>query len=129
MWRFLRVFKPAHSKVDDFRDGRTRLSDNDFLADCGLTPGTEAAEIALAVRRAVAGVGLIDPLFIRSEDSYPGTLEVLPLWDSMDWMSFVLLLEEELGQSFTYDPGEFMKPRPLTVRDLADRARQLLGKA
>ena len=57
MWRFLRVFKPAHSKVDDFRDGRTRLSDNDFLADFGLTPGTEAAEGALAVRRAVAGVG------------------------------------------------------------------------
>ena len=126
MWR---IFKTAHSKVADFREGRIRQSDNDFLADCGLTPGTETAEVALAVRRAAAWVGLIDPPFIRADDSYPGTLEVLPLWDSMDWMSFVLLLEEELGQSFPYDPGEFMKPRPLTVRDLADRARQLLGKA
>ena len=129
MWRFLRVFKPAHSKVDDFREGRTRQSDNDFLADCGLTPGTEAAKVALAVRRAVAGVGLIDPLFIRSEDSYPGTLEVLPLWDSMDWLAFVLEVERELGQSFPYGSSELAsKSGPVTVRDLVARVRELLGK-
>jgi hypothetical protein len=127
MWRFLRVFKPAHSKVDDFRDGRTRLSDNDFLADCGLTPGTEAAEIALAVRRAVAGVGLIDPLFIRADDSYPGTLEVLPLWDSMDWLCLVFELERELGHSARWEPGEILQhSRFLTVRDLIAHAQRAL---
>jgi len=127
MWRFLRVFKPAHSKVDDFREGRTRQSDNEFLADCGLTPGTEAAEVALAVRRAVAGVGLIDPLFIRAHDSYPGTLEVLPLWDSMDWLCLVFELERELGHSARWEPGEILQhSRFLTVRDLIAHAQGAL---
>lgn len=123
------MFKPAHSKVDDFREGRTRQSDSDFLADCGLTLGTEAAEVALVVRRAVAGVGLINPLFIRADDSYPGTLEVLPLWDSMDWLAFVLEVERELGQSLPYGSSDLAsKSGPVTVRDLVARVRQLLGR-
>ncbi len=56
----------------------------------------EAVRIALAVRRAVAGVGLIDPSFIRASDRFPEELGVLPLWDSMDWMSLILELEREL---------------------------------
>jgi hypothetical protein len=55
VWGFLRVFKTAHCKVDDFRKGRTRQPDHEFLADCGVEAGTDMARIALAVRRAVAG--------------------------------------------------------------------------
>src|SRR5262245_9707082 len=95
--RVLRVVKTAHCRVDDFRRGRTRQPDQEFLADCGVEPGTETARIVLAVRRAVAGIGLVDPLFVRAVDSYPGTLELLPLWDSMDWAAFTMWLEEGLA--------------------------------
>jgi hypothetical protein len=61
------VFKPAHSKVDEFRAGRTRQPDDEFLRECGLEPSTATAEIALAVRRAVAAVGLVDPLFVEED--------------------------------------------------------------
>ncbi|HEU5117507.1 MAG TPA: hypothetical protein VFT74_12755, partial [Isosphaeraceae bacterium] len=93
MWR---GFQTAHDKVDAFRDGRNRQSDDEFLAECHLTGDPEARRIGLAVRRAVAGVGLIDPLFIRASDRFPEDLGVLPLWDSMDWMSLILELEREL---------------------------------
>lgn len=74
-----------------------RLSDTDFVTACDLPDDPIAAHVALAVRRDVANVGLVDSQFIRPEDDYPGSLEALPLWDSMDWLEFVLELEEELG--------------------------------
>src|SRR3712207_8437464 len=59
--------------------------------------GADAARVALAVRHAVANVGLVDPLFIRADDRAEGELAVLPLWDSMDWVEFVMELEAQLG--------------------------------
>ena len=50
MWQFLWVFKKAHCKVDDFRKGRTRQPDHEFIAAYGVEPGTEPARIALVVR-------------------------------------------------------------------------------
>lgn len=127
MWRILRVFKPAHSKVDEFRAGRTRQPDDEFLRECGLEPSTAAAEIALAVRRAVAAVGLVDPLFVRCDDSYPGTLDVLPLWDSMDWLSFAFELERELGRSVRWEPSEIVRhSRSVTVSDLIAHVQGVL---
>jgi hypothetical protein len=118
VWRFLRVFKAAHCKVDDFRKGRTRQPDDEFLADCGVEAGTEMARIALAVRRAVAGIGLVDPLFVRAVDCYPGTLELLPLWDSMDWAAFTTELEEELGQRLP-DPEKILVASQVSVKQMA----------
>jgi hypothetical protein len=113
--------------VDDFREGRTRQADEEFLRECGVEPGTEAARIALGVRRAVAGVGLVDPLFVTCNDSYPGTLEVLPLWDSMDWLCLVFELERELGQSLQWQPGEILRHSPtLTVSDLIAHVQGVL---
>lgn len=93
MWR---ICNTTHDKVDTFRAGRVRQSDPEFLADCGLPDRPDAAATALAVRRAVAGVGLVDPLFVRASDRFPEELGVLPLWDSLDWMGFLLELEREL---------------------------------
>ena len=118
MWRFDRMFKTAHCKVHDFREGRPRQPDHEFLADCGVEPGTEMARIALAVRRAVAGIGLVDPLFVRAVDSYPGTLELLPLWDSMDWAAFTMQLEEELGQRLP-DPEKILVASQVSVKQMA----------
>jgi hypothetical protein len=127
MWRVFRVFKPAHCKVDEFRAGRTRQPDDEFLRDCGLGPGTAAADIALAVRRAVAGVGLVDPLFDRRDDSHPGTLDVLPLWDSMDWLAFALELERELGRSVRWQTADIVRRSPsVTVSDLIAHVQGVL---
>src|SRR3981081_4388208 len=98
-----RIFKTAHCKVYDFCEGRTRQANEEFLADCGIEPGAEAARIALAVRRAVAGIGLVDPLYVRVADSYPGALELLPLWDSMDWAALQFEIERELGQKVDWE--------------------------
>ncbi len=130
MWQFLRVFKPAHVKVDDFRRGRTRQPDDEFLADCGVQPGTETARIALAVRRAVAFIGLVDPLYVRATDSYPGTLELLPLWDSMDWFSLQMEIERELGQPVPWESAvETPTAGPLTVSQMVVCVRVLLAHA
>ena len=127
--RFLRVFKTAHAKVHDFRTGRARQPDDGFLRDCGIEPGTETARVAVAVRRAVAEVGLVDPLFVRAEDSYPGTLEVLPLWDSMDWLAFLFELERELGQKVRWESaGRPAMSCPITVGDMVARVRELLAQ-
>lgn len=91
-----RFFRTAHDKVDEFRAQRSRQPDPEFLAECDLPDGPEAVRVALAVRRAVGSVGLVDPLFIRASDRFPEELGVLPLWDSLDWISFVLALEWEL---------------------------------
>ena len=127
MWRFLRAFKPVHCKVEDFCRGRARQPDNEFLADCGIEAGGEAARVALAVRRAVAWIGVVDPLFVRASDSYPGTLELLPLWDSMDWLSLQLRIEEELGQKVRWEACECApNPEPLTVGEMVACVRELL---
>ncbi|MBI5758483.1 MAG: hypothetical protein HZA46_08200 [Planctomycetales bacterium] len=113
--------------MDDFRVGRTRQPDDEFLSDCGVAPGTEATRIALAVRRAVAGIGLVDPLFVRAANSYPGTLELLPLWDSMDWLALGLEMERELGHPVRWESGEIMPPLGLLiVSDLVARVRYFL---
>lgn len=58
------------------------------------------------MRRAVANVGLIDSQYISVADNYPGTLERLPLWDSMDWVEFMLELEFELGETISDGDGQ-----------------------
>jgi hypothetical protein len=128
VWPILRVFKTAHCKVDDFRKGRTRQPDHEFLADCGVEPGTEMARTALAVRRAVAGIGLVDPLFVRAVDCYPGTLELLPLWDSMDWAAFTMELEEELGQRLP-DPEKILVARQVSVQQMAADVYRIISQA
>jgi hypothetical protein len=129
MWR---IFKTAHNKVSDFREGRTRQSDLEFFCDCGIEADTEAARIALAVRRAVAGIGLVDPLFVQANDSYPGRLELLPLWDSMDWLSLECELVRELGQPPppNFRPWTvFQESGLLTVRGLVTRLREALDQS
>src|SRR5206468_3996789 len=84
-------------KVALFCEGRSPEPDERFVAECGPPTDAEAARVAVAVRRAVANIGSVDPAFIRAADLYPDQLGVLPLWDSMDWLAFFMELEKELG--------------------------------
>jgi hypothetical protein len=90
-------FKPARFKVAEFCEGRSRQSHDDFAGDCGLKADPDAAVVAIAVRRVIGELGLVNPEYIRADDAFPYDLGVLPLWDSMDWVAFALALEEELG--------------------------------
>jgi hypothetical protein len=122
-----RIFKTAHVKVAEFRKGRTRQADEQFVADCGLPAEAEAARVALAVRRAVASVGLIDPQFIRADDVYPDQLGVLPLWDSMDWAAFTMELERELGTAISdRGTGEIFIASRVSVKEMVEGVYRLM---
>jgi acyl carrier protein len=73
-------------------------------------------EVALAVRRAVASVGLADPLYIRADDRERDELSVLPLWDSMDGVTLLMELEDELGLSILDKEAERIKVSDFSVR-------------
>lgn len=69
-----RLFKTPRDNAADFRAGPTRQSDELFVAECELPSDPDAARIALGVRRAVANVGLVVPLFVRASDRFPEKL-------------------------------------------------------
>jgi hypothetical protein len=102
IFRYLRwLFPSAEQKVAFFCKDRAPQSDEQFLAECHLPADPEADRVALAVRRAVANMGSIDPTFIRADDVYPDQLAMLPFWDSIDMMAYLWELEEQLGTRFT----------------------------
>ncbi len=111
-----RLFKTAHQKVSDFCEGRTRQSDDEFFIDCNLPEDKDAVRVALAVRRSVARVGLIDPLYIRADDRYPEELSALPLWDSMDWLELLLCLDDELKTTIPDKDAQQIKTAGFSVR-------------
>jgi acyl carrier protein len=123
-----RIFKTAHCKVADFRRGRDRQSDERFVAECELPDDPDAARIAIGVRRVVASVGLIDPLFIRASDRFPEELGILPLWDSMDWLSLMLELEEELGRWPRESIGEWEQQHAFSVKQLVQAVYEHLAQ-
>jgi hypothetical protein len=124
---FGRVFWSADRKIATFCEGRSKQSDDEFLAACGLPSDPEAARVALAVRRAVAAIGSVDPQFIRAEDAYPDQLGVLPLWDSMDWFAFTLELEEQLGQRLP-DPEKVLVAVHVSIKQMAADVYRLINK-
>ena len=96
-WLRERVRIRTKQKIDGFCQRHAPQADVEFLRECGITENIEAARIALGVRRAVAKLGLVEPEFVAKTDDYPGSLEVLPFWDSIDVFAFLLELENELG--------------------------------
>ena len=107
IFRFLRmIFRSSEQKVAFFCKDREPQSDDQFLAECGLPADPEATRATLAVRHAVANLGLVPPEFIRADDVYPDQLGMLPFWDSIDMMAYIWELEEQLGTRFTLEELE-----------------------
>jgi len=100
---FLQPFRSSTRKVEVFCHGRFPQTDERFLANLDLPASPASPRIALAVRRAVANIGCVDSRFIRADDVFPDTLGVLPLWDSMDWLAYVMELEKELNTAIALD--------------------------
>ena len=116
-----KLFRTSHGKVDEFCAGRRRQADADFVRDCGMDGKDDGARVAVAVRRAAARVGLVDPAFIHATDRYPDDLGVLPLWDSMDWVELILRLEDELETEIADRVAErLVDVRGFTIRELVE---------
>ena len=102
----------------DFARTRSPQADADFLAECQLPDDAEANRVALAVRRSVGKYGMVDPLFIRATDRYPEELIVLSGWDSIDFLTWVMELEDELGEPVRSEWFDGLRDG-FSVRDLA----------
>jgi hypothetical protein len=127
---FLQSFRTTNQKIARFCEGRSKQPDDQFIAECGLPPDPEAARIAVAVRRAVADIGSIDPEFICADDAYPDQLAVLPLWDSMDWMAFLWALEEQLGTRLSEQEAmaQLFRPERMSVKEWAAGIHRMLTR-
>jgi hypothetical protein len=113
--------RDSHWKVDHFKGDRVRWSDEQFLKECNNSPASDLARTAVAVRRCVADVGLIDSMFIRPNDCFPGNLDVLPLWESMDFIDLVLRIQDELSVEWTDRQDTGVLATPFTVLELIQR--------
>ena len=76
---------------------------DEFIVDCGQVPSDSIRLVADAIRKSLAYIAPFDHDKLRSSDSYPGSLEVLPGWDSLDFLEWQFLFEECLGQTVPTD--------------------------
>lgn len=116
MWQRLRWWRMADELAADFDAEHPPQSDAHFLAECGLA---DAPAAALAVRRSVASYGMVAADHIRPGHGYPGALEELSGWESLDFLQWVFELERELGGARVERWWFDGLPSPFTVRDLA----------
>jgi len=123
MWK---LFRTARQKVDGFRQSHERQTDDEFIRHCRLPDDPLAEQAALAVRHAVANIGLVDARHIHPDDDYPGSLEALPLWESMDWAAFLVELETEIGTEILDAALATFTVDPVTVRDLVVKLYEFL---
>ena len=91
----------SEEQVARFCQVRIPQADDVYLKEWGLPADSETVRFALAVRRAVGNIGLVGPEWIRASDRYPGQLAVLPVWDSIDWVMFVMEFKEALEIQLT----------------------------
>jgi acyl carrier protein len=92
-WTIRRHIVRRRALLDEWRR-RPPVSDSDFLAGCGLAPGTEDARRALLLRAACAKVTAVPPETIRPDDTLAD-----PIWDSIGWLEVVMELEDAAGVS------------------------------
>ena len=115
-WRW---WRKADELAADFTRNRTRLSDMDFVSACHIGDDSAICKVAIAVRRSVANYGMVDADFIYPSDRYPGQLNALSGWDSLDLFGWLLELEQELGEPVSNSMFRNLK-RSFSVADLVD---------
>jgi acyl carrier protein len=109
----------------EFLASRTVQEEADFLANCGLPE--ESVEAALAVRKAIATLGGVDPGYVHALDSFARDLSHFDFWGSLDSVAVVLELEHALRVHISDEQAQRM-PDPELVDDLtvADFIRSVL---
>ncbi len=74
---------------------RDLTNDEEFLRACEIPDDPLRIALALAARRAIAKLATVPPETIRATDTFARDLVELPFWDSLEWMGFILELEDE----------------------------------
>ncbi|MCL1475328.1 aldehyde dehydrogenase [Argonema antarcticum] len=77
----------------------------DFIANCFHTACERQRKVAIAVRNAIAKLGCVESIFIRSEACFED-FDLLPFWEccgdaGFDSVLFIEAIQEELGVKFT----------------------------
>jgi len=85
-----------------------------FVAACRKGGVVFDREIMLGIRELIAELGRVDPIFIKSTDTYYWGLSFLPFWDSLDSVEIVLELEERFGVQISDRESEQMLPPELS---------------
>ena len=105
------------------------MSDDEFVLKCDLPDVELATRAALIARRAAGKMGCVDPQFIMPDDDYPSSLEVLPGWESIDWVEFVMAIEEASNVEIPDEAAEMIVgswSSHATIKDLVHRVYQYL---
>jgi acyl carrier protein len=114
-WTQWRWWKTHSEKVAEFAPTRQPLAAEAFLNECALPDDEEARRIAVAVRRSIAKMLTVEPALIRGADRE--AVELRALWDSVDFLEWVMTVEQELKLVITDDVFKGLRPG-YTVRDL-----------
>ena len=125
----LRLFRHWTTRVAEFTQGRTPQPDAAFVADCQLPAVPDAERVALIVREIIAEEGSVDPHFIFASDRYPEDLEILPSWDSPDWLDFIMRLEKKLDIRISDRDADRLYVERWTVREFVQRVVAVYGSS
>lgn len=85
-------------RVISLIDGREPQDLDSFIRECALIPSAQVRLVADAVRKSLAHIAPFSDDKLRASDSFPGSLEVLPGWDSLDFIHWQMMFEDYLGE-------------------------------
>jgi len=122
----IRWWRTADEMAAEFSRRFPARPNSDYLADCGVVDDSDAERAALAVRRSVARYDAIAPDHIYAAHRYPGELESLSNWDSLDFIGWALELELELGSKVQKHWFDSL-PQRFSVYDLVLAVQRHLG--
>ena len=77
----------------------------------------QSRRVALVVRQVFAEEGSVDSKFIYPTDRYPEDLEILPSWDSLDYVDLIMRIEEKLDIRIPNRDVEKLCQLRFTVRE------------
>jgi hypothetical protein len=100
---------------------RPKVGADAFLGELEIIGSSPLAEKVLAVRTRLAQLGGVPPDSLRPSDRISGELRHLPFFDSLDYLGFVFILEEEMGVRIPDDKLLALSARkdsPTAIRDL-----------
>ncbi|AGA30152.1 hypothetical protein Sinac_6042 [Singulisphaera acidiphila DSM 18658] len=98
------------------------MCDGEFLMRCKIPDEPLKAQVALAARRAIAQLGTVPTETIRPDDRFAHDLVQLPFWDSLDWLGYIIEVEQPFEGKVVFDSSvidEAVKlagGRPLELR-------------
>lgn len=103
--------KQRQSKA--YCENRLPQTDEEFVSGCGVAGSAEG--IAIGVRRVIARLGSVDPVYIHHDARFIGEINRLDFWDSLDSIAIVMELQDELGCAIDDDAASQIRNPEMTT--------------